>query len=252
MPRGVYTRTKECNLAHTGNKSPGSGVYIRTSECNRINSVSKKGRKHKPHTQETKDKIGKANIGRKHSHTQETKDKMSESHIGHVVIQETKDKISKANTGKKHTQEAKDKIREAKLRHVITQKTKDKMSKSHLEQWKDPRYRKSQLKAIFDGLDTYPNECEKFIAKLLDKLFPNKFEFVGDGKFWVCNHRYTPDFVDKKNKLIIEHYGDLWHANKEHCDSKGITEVRGVPVEVIRRANKQRLVVMNTDRFGES
>lgn len=58
-----------------------------------------------------------------------------------------------------------------------------------------------------------PNKPEKIIKKILHKLFKNRYEFVGNGKFWIKNkiYRFNPDFIDLKNKKIIEFYGDYWH-----------------------------------------
>ena len=73
-------------------------------------------------------------------------------------------------------------------------------------------------------------------------LFPNEYKYVGDRQFWVCDYKYNPDFISTNGqKKLIEHFGDYWHANKEFCKAKGITEVEGIPVEDIRKNNKKRL-----------
>ena len=51
-----------------------------------------------------------------------------------------------------------------------------------------------------------------------DNNFP--FIFVGDGKFWIKGKEtsYNPDFLhqDKKQRKIIEIFGDYWHNLKDH------------------------------------
>jgi len=54
-----------------------------------------------------------------------------------------------------------------------------------------------------------PNKPEKVLHKLLKDLFDNKYRYVGSGKFWIT--KFNPDFVNVKNKKIIEHFGDYWH-----------------------------------------
>lgn len=63
-------------------------------------------------TQETKDKISKANKGRGKGIPllEETKIKIGLIHKGKIVSQETREKIRLANTGKKRTEEQKERI----------------------------------------------------------------------------------------------------------------------------------------------
>jgi len=77
-----------------------------------------KGKKLKPLTEETKQKLSKANKGRKYS--KELKDKMSKSMKGIKKSKEHREKLSKANLGKKLTQETKNKM--SKARKGICQK----------------------------------------------------------------------------------------------------------------------------------
>jgi len=72
-----------------------TGIYKRTKENNRINSESKKGKKRKPFSVETKKK-------------------MSEAGMGKIISEEQRRKLREANKGKKHSVE-----------------TRIKMSKSH-------------------------------------------------------------------------------------------------------------------------
>ena len=69
----------------------------------------------KHRSEETKKKIGNAQIGKKHwnynkHHSKETKKKMSETKKGKHRTEETKKKISEAHKGKKHTKETKKKM----------------------------------------------------------------------------------------------------------------------------------------------
>ncbi len=73
-------------------------------------------------------------------------------------------------------------------------------------------YKRRMLKKLLLG-NIKPNKIEKFLIELLSKLFPGEYKYVGDYSFWVGN--YNPDFINKKEKKIIELFGDYWHANPE-------------------------------------
>ena len=58
-----------------------------------------------------------------------------------------------------------------------------------------------------------PNRCEKSLNKLLNKLLPKQYRFVGNGK--VIIDGFNPDFIGRNGqKKIIELYGDYWHNLK--------------------------------------
>lgn len=55
-----------------------------------------------------------------------------------------------------------------------------------------------------------PNKPETYLIKLLNKLLPKEYKFVGDGKFFIFG--FNPDFVNcNGQKKIIEMFGDYWH-----------------------------------------
>jgi len=80
--------------------------------------------------------------------------------------------------------------------------------------WLDSIWREKQIEAIFKGLNIKPNKPEKQLNKLLQKLFPNEYKFVGDGKdkdFIIAGK--SPDFINiNGQKKIIEHFGDFHHG----------------------------------------
>lgn len=75
--------------------------------------------------------------------------------------------------------------------------------------WQNEEYRDRVLKAMFLGRNIFPNKPEKQLSKLLNKILPKTYKFVGDGKLIVGG--FCPDFVNKDNNKIIELYGDYWH-----------------------------------------
>ncbi len=83
-----------------------------------------------------------------------------------------------------------------------------------IEKWKDPIYRKAQITAIIKSLCIVPNKPEVALGKLLNKISPNEYKFVGNGEIVI--DRFNPDFINVNGqKKIIEMYGDYWHNRPE-------------------------------------
>jgi very-short-patch-repair endonuclease len=62
------------------------------------------------------------------------------------------------------------------------------------------------------------NKVEKYLENLLNDLLPNKYKYVGNSKYWIKG--FNPDFINKKDKKIIEMYGDYWHRKSQIRDIK--------------------------------
>ena len=101
--------------------------------------------------------------------------------------------------------------------------------KSIAKLWSDPEYRKKAsallkinsikiwnspkiITKMRKSRNMKPNIPEKYI---LDLIMKNDltFNYVGDFNLWFKgdNHKFNPDYVDEKNKKIIEFFGDYWH-----------------------------------------
>lgn len=74
-------------------------------------------------------------------------------------------------------------------------------SKTMKKLWNNAKYRENQVKLIMKSLKIYPNKPERIMGKILNKLFPKYFKYVGSGSFRIEGK--CPDFVDKKNYRII-------------------------------------------------
>jgi len=61
-------------------------------------------------------------------------------------------------------------------------------------------------------LSIKPNKPETILINILR----DKFRYVGNGKFWI--ESFNPDFVDIKNRKIIELFGDYWHNRPENIE----------------------------------
>ncbi len=78
------------------------------------------------------------------------------------------------------------------------------------QKWQDPVY----AKKVFEGLHYRPNKLELEFEKLLNKLLPKEYEYVGDGQFILGGK--CPDFMNVNGKKkLIELYGDWWHEGQD-------------------------------------
>lgn len=79
-----------------------------------------------------------------------------------------------------------------------------------LFRWKNKVYRENTVVSMFRGMKLSPNKCEKLLNALLNKLLPNEYKFIGNGKLIIDG--LCPDFVNcNGQKKIIELFGDYWH-----------------------------------------
>ena len=197
-------------------------------------------------TEETRKKIGKANSGRKQSEeviqqkrirlkgrkvSDETRLKMKRDRINapiDLIIKKYIDEEKSFDTIALELNLDAGLIRRRLIRSGIiirkgmTERCRkengEKISKSLKKLWKeDKEYRQSQIKKITSQL--VPNKPEK---SFMDFVKNNNlsFTYVGDGKFWLTgnNFCFNPDFIDCKNKIIIEIYGDYWHNRDDMKD----------------------------------
>lgn len=104
--------------------------------------------------------------------------------------------------GKHQTKVAKEKI--GKANRKIQQKL-----------WQNKKYVNRIMKARLKALNIKPNKPEKMLNKLLQKILPKEYKYVGNWKFVVG--RYNPDFINiNRQKKIIELYGDYWHNRPDY------------------------------------
>lgn len=158
------------------------------------------------YSEETKQKIKMANVG-KH-HTEESKKKMqgrtpwNKGKTGVYVLSEiTKEKLRIANTGKKRSEETLKKMR-GRTPWNKGKKGLYKHSKESIE--KLLRNRKYDI----------PNGYELYLDFLLQNYFPDEWKFVGDGNCVI--NGLCPDFINVNGeKKIIEIFGSYWHKNTD-------------------------------------
>lgn len=173
------------------------------------------------HSEESKRKMRLSHLGKKASKT--ARENMSKAQIGRQHTKETKRKCSIAKIGslnpmfgKKMSEEQKEKICKSNLGkhfHIKNKKLKKRISKTVKKLWQDPKYREKQLRAIFAGNDLSPTKPERRLRNGLNKMFPNEYKYVGNGKVWIGSK--CPDFININcQKKIIEMFGNYWHGKE--------------------------------------
>jgi len=149
--------------------------------------------------------------------SKKTRKKMSIARKKRVTKLETRRKLSLATTGKnnpfygkKHTIESRlkmSKTHRGKKKKPFTKEHKANISKAIKKRWEDNPDKVA--KDTRGGLKVKPNKPEIVIINLLRTKIPKHFCYVGNAKLFIRG--FNPDFVDSRNKKIIELYGDYWH-----------------------------------------
>jgi hypothetical protein len=93
-------------------------------------------------TEETKQKISKANKGKKHPHSEETKELLRKKMKGWVLGDKEKRKQTRATNKREISEETRQKMKDRKLGRKLTEETKKLMSESHKKKILTPEARK--------------------------------------------------------------------------------------------------------------
>lgn len=166
-----------------------------------------------------------------------------------------------------HTKETKEKQKNANLEYrkrkdckYNTKEFKKKLSEKHKDIWKDlnssynskERNKKISitmkklykdpifLKKYQESIKVKPNRPETL---LLEFLKPFGYKFVGDGKLWINGK--NPDFINQKNNLIIEFFGDYWHSEEKTGLSKKEHELERI--KIFKKENFETLVIWESE-----
>lgn len=235
-----------------------------------INGHNRRG---KPHTKETKEKIGKTLEG--HTVTKETRKKIGEAKKGRSlppVSKETKRKMSESHMGKKHSEETIRKMGESHkgkpggfTGKIHSKKTIQEISRKNLgkkrskeckklrsenqrQLWQDPGYVAMQMRAR----NVCPNKAEVFLGGFFQDLLPDEYRFVGDGtdKDFIIAGK-CPDFVNiKGQKKIIELFGEHVHEPEEERQRIDLFAQHGYQTLIIWYSELQNLDLIKQKILG--
>lgn len=197
-------------------------AFRHTEESKRKVSLSKTGRKLGPHSAEHRRKIGESQKGKiippeqrkkisesRKNLSEETHRKMSEAKRN--ISEETRKKYS--DYAKNRTEAHSHKISIGLRGKKLKESTKIKIGIASRRLWKDELFQK-KMRSV---RNIRPNKLEIKFNDLLESLFPNEYQYVGDFKLWIDGK--NPDFVNiNGKKKLIELYGDYWHRDDNTQD----------------------------------
>jgi hypothetical protein len=193
-------------------------------------SIAKKGKPHPAH-----DKMVAMLRARKgYHHTEESKLKMSETRKGKGVTPQCLAKATEANTGRVKSEEEKAKMRAYWAEHKEQQREIGRAA------WKDPEKVKIMVSNQRKARQRRPNHFEEEALRLLDKHFPNEWEYVGNGGLILGTK--CPDFVrNHGHNQVIELYGDYWHRGENPQDRIDEFDKYGYQTLVIWQADFKKM-----------
>jgi len=129
-------------------------------------------------------------------------------------------KLSQAQTGKHYSPETNKKkglpgeLNPFSGKHH-TRKTREFISKLMSDLMQNPDYRKRVVEAALKGNRRKPNKTELKLGNILDRYFPDEWEYTGDGYHTIGG--FAPDFTNcNGKKALIELFGRYWHEEVPH------------------------------------
>lgn len=151
-------------------------------------------------SQQTKDKIGKANKG--HEVSQETRQKIRQTNLGHKHTDETKEKMK----GRKHSKETIEKRTESRKGYKHSKETKEKIGKVQ----KGRKHSKQQIEKMIQskiGFKHSKETIQKMKNKKISQEHKNKLSQLYTGKkqsLEVVENRVKSRMLNRARKLIQE------------------------------------------------
>lgn len=154
---------------------------------------------------------------------EETRQKMSEAHKGKEKSEEHKKKISEALKGKDKSKEHKENLSKAlegrkndpkKYAHEKSEETKKKISEA-LSGRSLTKKHKQNISEAMEDIAPFQGSVSKLERNILSEV---EDMTVGEVEHWRKVSGYYPDIVYRN--LVIEVFGDYWHANPEKYNPK--------------------------------
>lgn len=143
--------------------------------------------------------------------------KNSLAHLGKIPWNKDKRGVQEAwNKGRPFSDSTRKKMAASKKgKHFSpeTEFTSERVSLLSRRNWANPTFRAKMLSPEMrgkrlKGLIKKPNRVEEQVLEII-KEYSLPFEYVGNGGFWVGNH--NPDFINIKERNIVEVFGKAFH-----------------------------------------
>lgn len=160
-------------------------------------------------------KLRKRNTKGLNNHSEETKEKMRISKLGKNNPMYGKCDEKTYNLLKYYREKifSDEELKKEIYKKASKTRIKNESSKGDL----NPMKREDVVRKWIKSNNLKPNKKEKFLFEFLSENFPNNFDLNTKGDFLIIDGK-IPDFVDLKNKKIIELFGDYWHRNDTEQD----------------------------------
>ena len=158
------------------------------------------------------------------------------------------EKSSKSHIEKHQTDE---KFRKDFLLRMKDSNRIEKIRNAAIQMWDDARNNDrqkfkrmllSQKNKNFELNGFKMNQIEFMIASILNEL---KVKWEYESVFQIDNHTYLPDFYLKDYDLIIECYGDFWHANPKYMKPTDTTH-KYIQASSVWKRDKRRIDELST------
>jgi len=198
---------KGLNVAWNKGKPWSKEMKIKLSEAHKGQIPWMKG---KNHTEETKEKISMVKKGQHFSPKTEFKKGQVPYNKGVPMSKETKRKVSLAKKGKKlgpFSEEHKKKISLGRIGIPSPMKGK-KFSEAHKQKIRSATLKQYESGTFPQRMNTKPERMLK--EELLNRGYVEGEDFIHQYKFM---NKFMCDFVLPIQKIVVEVYGDFWHAN---------------------------------------
>jgi len=91
------------------------------------------------------------------------------------------------------------------------------------------------------GMNIHPNKPEQILNELLKQLFKNKYKLNVKAEYIIGNK--IPDFMDIKNKKIIELFGDYWHSDKVLKEKKAKDSTEQGRIKFFKKYSYSTLII---------
>lgn len=160
--------------------------------------------------------------------SEETRQKMRDSHNDYQVGE------GHPMWGKKHSKETRMKLSESHKGNILSEENKKNISKANKKMWANlsEEKRDEWIRNNRASQRCSPTKPERQISKLLNKLYPKEWKFVGDGAVIIAGK--NPDFINVNGqKKIIECWGDYWHEGENPQDRIDVFKPYGFDTLII-------------------
>jgi len=230
--RRVSQETKrKISIANKGKSSWSKGIKTGKIAWNRG----------KPRSEETIKKIREATIGKKRS--EETKRKISLVKKGTRAWNKGKKMPEMSGErhpmfGKTHSEKSKFQMSESHKKRMSNPEFRKRLSKIHKQRLANPEEMKRQVEVsrrtilrLYES-GAFPKQTNTKIERdikeeLVKRNYIEGVDFIHQFKF---NNKFMCDFCFPKQKIIIEAYGDFWHANPKKYSGKKLHphQIKGI------------------------